>query len=103
MPGAAAADPVLVPDATTVTEAVAGDGVVAAGDDAFIVEGLRNVGGVAVTGVSATLTTSTPGVIVTQPTSAYPDSPPAPRRPPRRPSGSLWPTACPAGRPSTSA
>ena len=30
VPGAAAADPVLVPDATTVTEAAAGDGVVAA-------------------------------------------------------------------------
>ena len=73
VPGAAAADPVLVPDATTVTEAVAGDGVVAAGDDAFVVEGLRNVGGVAVTGVSATLTTSTPGVTVTQGASAYPD------------------------------
>jgi len=72
VPGAAAAAPVLVPDATTVTEAAAGDGVVAAGDDAFIVEGIRNAGAAPLTGVSATLTTSTPGVTVTQPTSAYP-------------------------------
>jgi subtilisin-like proprotein convertase family protein/PKD repeat protein len=72
-PGAAAADQVLVLDATTVTEVGLGDGVVAAGDQASIGESIRNVGSVAVTGVSATLTTSTAGVSVTQPTSTYPD------------------------------
>jgi subtilisin-like proprotein convertase family protein len=73
-PGTAAAAAVLVPDATTATEAVPADGVVAAGDDAVLVEGVRNVGGIPVTGVSATLTATDPvAVHVTQAVSAYPD------------------------------
>ncbi|MGA8439026.1 MAG: S8 family serine peptidase [Candidatus Sulfotelmatobacter sp.] len=54
-----------------------GDGVIEAGEGASIVIALNNKGGVkAATGVTATLTTSTPNVYITQPaTSAYADMP----------------------------
>ena len=52
-----------------------GNGVIEAGEGASLVIQLKNTGGVqAVTGVTATLTSSTPGVIITQPgTSSYAD------------------------------
>ena len=54
-----------------------GNGVIEAGEGASLVIALNNMGGVkAATGVTATLTTSTPNVYVTQPaTSAYVDMP----------------------------
>jgi hypothetical protein len=53
-----------------------GDGAVEAGEGAALTVQLRNVGGLAATAISATLTSSTPFVIVTQPgSSAYPDLP----------------------------
>jgi hypothetical protein len=54
-----------------------GDGAIEAGEGARLVIALNNVGGVqAATGVTATLTTSTPNVFITQPAvSAYADMP----------------------------
>jgi hypothetical protein len=54
-----------------------GNGVIEAGEGAILVIGLNNLSGVqAATGITATLTTSTPHVFITQPaTSAYADMP----------------------------
>ncbi|MGA9391889.1 MAG: S8 family serine peptidase [Candidatus Sulfotelmatobacter sp.] len=54
-----------------------GNGVIEAGEGASLVIALNNTGGIkAATGVTATLTTSTPNVYITQPaTSAYADMP----------------------------
>jgi hypothetical protein len=71
-PGSAAAAPVLVHSATTVTESTPRDGVVAGGDTITIVERVENTTAAAITGLQGTLTTSTPGVDVTQDASSYP-------------------------------
>jgi hypothetical protein len=53
-----------------------GNGVINAGERAQVVARLRNLGVVAATGVTATLTTTTPGVTLTVPAqSTYPDIP----------------------------
>ena len=49
------------------------DGVIAGGDTLVITESVRNTGGPALTGLTATLATSTAGVSIDQGTSAYPD------------------------------
>ncbi len=63
----------------TVTAAEApgdADGSIEAGEGATLTVQVKNTGAVAATGLSATLTTSTPGVTISQPaTSAYPDLP----------------------------
>ena len=69
---ASAAAPVLVHDATTVTEGAPRDGVVAGGDTITIVERVENTTASSLAGLQGTLTTSTPGVDVTQDTSPYP-------------------------------
>src|SRR5204862_463836 len=53
-----------------------GNGVINAGEGAKIVAPLRNLGVVDATGITATLTTTTPGVTLTAPArSTYPDIP----------------------------
>lgn len=51
-----------------------GDGAIEAGEAATLLVELKNTGGVVdATGITATLSTTTPGVTITQDTSAYPD------------------------------
>ncbi|MCA1613938.1 MAG: S8 family serine peptidase [Acidobacteria bacterium] len=82
----------------TVTVAAASgcDALLNPGEKGTLTVNLSNVGGAGATAVSATLTSSTPGVTVVQSTSPYPNIPasgarpapspsPSPCRPPRRP------------------
>ena len=73
VPGVAHAAPVVVDAGMTVTEGAPRDGVIAGGDTLTIVEHVRNTGATTLTGVQATLTSSTPGVDILQDTSTYPD------------------------------
>jgi subtilisin-like proprotein convertase family protein len=73
LPGTASAAPVVVHEATTVTESAPRDGVIAGGDAITILEHIRNVGPVTLTNVAGTLTSSTPGVTIDTADSAYPD------------------------------
>ena len=59
--------------ASTAVADVPNDGVIAPGDVLTIREALKNTGGSTLTGLSGTLTSSTPGVTVTQGASSYPD------------------------------
>jgi len=70
----AAPAPSLAFGAVTTT-AVGGDGdtFIEPGESGRITVGLSNVGGATALGVSATLTTSTPGVTITNATSSYPN------------------------------
>jgi subtilisin-like proprotein convertase family protein len=52
-----------------------GNGVVDPGENVVLPVRVRNDGTLAMTGISATLTTGTPGVTVTRSTAAYPDTP----------------------------
>ena len=62
--------------ATMATEdAGDGDGQIEPGESAKIAVQLKNTGVLGATGITATLTTSTPGVTITQGASAYPDLP----------------------------
>lgn len=54
-----------------------GDAFIEPSESGALTVELRNIGGVVATGISASLTTSTPGVTITQGTSNYPDIPPA--------------------------
>jgi len=73
VPGAAgAAAPALVHDATTVAESAPRDGVVAGGDTITIVERIANTTASPIAGLQGTLTTTTPGVDITQDASSYP-------------------------------
>jgi Subtilase family len=81
------------------------NGVIEAGEGASLVIALKNTGGAkAATGVTATLTTSTPLVYITQPaTSTYADMPVAPLAATTcRLSPSLWIQPIPVARRSTS-
>lgn len=69
----ASAAPILLTHQTTAIADVNNDGVVAPGDDLAILETVHNGGASTLTGLSATLTSSTPGVTVTQGTVSYPD------------------------------
>jgi len=73
VPGVAHAAPVVVDDGMTVTEGAPRDGVIAGGDTLTIAEHVHNTGATTLTGVQATLTSSTPGVSIDQGTSTYPD------------------------------
>src|SRR6266516_1157456 len=59
--------------ASTAVADVPNDGVIAPGDVLTIREALKNTSGSTLTGLSGTLTSSTPGVPVTQGASSYPD------------------------------
>ncbi|MDQ3252867.1 MAG: PA14 domain-containing protein, partial [Acidobacteriota bacterium] len=54
-----------------------GDSFIEPGESGALSVELLNIGGATATNVSATLTTATPGVTITQATSTYPDIPPA--------------------------
>ncbi len=54
-----------------------GDSFIEPGESGALSVELLNIGGATATNVSATLTTSTPGVTITQATSTYPDIPPS--------------------------
>jgi subtilisin-like proprotein convertase family protein len=74
-PGAQAAPLPLEHDTVSVTDSP-NDGVVAGGDTLTITETVHNTDSSStLTGLTATLDSSTPGVTVTQDTSAYPDIP----------------------------
>lgn len=62
-PTADAAPVLLTHQATAIVDAP-NDGVVAPGDDLAILETVHNGGASTLTGLSATLTSSTPGVII---------------------------------------
>jgi subtilisin-like proprotein convertase family protein len=73
-PAALAATLPLTHQSTAVSD-TPNDGVIAPGDELAILETLHNGGGATLTGLQATLTSSTPGVVVTQGTRSYPDLP----------------------------
>ncbi|HVT17063.1 MAG TPA: S8 family serine peptidase [Thermoanaerobaculia bacterium] len=58
---------------TPVQAAGNGDAVIDTGEDWSLALTLVNLGGGAASAISATLSTTTPGVVILQPTSAYPD------------------------------
>jgi subtilisin-like proprotein convertase family protein len=70
---AALAAPLPLTHQTTAVSDTPNDGVFAPGDDLAILETLHNTGGATLTGLQATLTSSTPGVVVTQGSRSYPD------------------------------
>ncbi len=67
--------PVLVYNSSAINDAAGnGNGAAEPGENGILLNvALGNTGTAAATGISAVLSTSTPGVIVTQPNSAYPD------------------------------
>ncbi len=66
--------PALEHNATTLTDQN-GNGKVEPGETFQLDEQLKNTGHATATGVSATLSTTTPGIEITQATSTYPDIP----------------------------
>jgi hypothetical protein len=72
VPATAAADPVLVHNATTITESAPRDGVIKGGDTVTISERISNQSTGPITGLHATLTASDSNVDVTQDSSTYP-------------------------------
>jgi PKD domain/Proprotein convertase P-domain len=70
---AAQADPLPLSHQGTAVADTPNDGVLAPGDDLAITETVHNGGLVTLTGLQATLSTSTPGVVVTDATKSYPD------------------------------
>jgi subtilisin-like proprotein convertase family protein len=74
-----ATKPIAVPsfsDAAATAGTPDGDAYIEPGEGATLSVELVNAGGVTASKVSATLSTTTPGVTVTQPTSVYPNIPP---------------------------
>jgi PKD repeat protein/subtilisin-like proprotein convertase family protein len=72
-PSAALASPLPLTHQTTTVADTPNDGVLAPGDDLAIVETVHNGGASLLDGLQATLSSSTPGVTVTQETRSYPD------------------------------
>jgi subtilisin-like proprotein convertase family protein len=72
LPGTAAAAPVLVHEATTITESAPRNGVIEGGDTITISERLRNTSTDPISSLAGTLTTADPDVDITQHTSTYP-------------------------------
>jgi subtilisin-like proprotein convertase family protein len=72
-PSAALASPLPLTHQTTAVADTPNDGVLAPGDDLAIVETVHNGGASLLDGLQATLSSSTPGVTVTQATRSYPD------------------------------
>lgn len=70
---AAQAAPLPLTHQSTAVSDTPNDGVLAPGDELAILETVHNGGVSTLTGLSATLTSSTPGVTVTQGTVSYPD------------------------------
>jgi subtilisin-like proprotein convertase family protein len=70
---AAHAAPLALTHQATVVADTPNDGVIAPGDELAIVETVHNGGATTLAGLQATLTSSTPGVTVTQGTRSYPD------------------------------
>jgi subtilisin-like proprotein convertase family protein len=69
----AQADPLALSHATTAVADTPNDGVIAPGDDLAITETVRNDGLTTLTGLQATLSSTTPGVVVTDATKSYPN------------------------------
>jgi PKD repeat protein/subtilisin-like proprotein convertase family protein len=72
-PSAALATPLALTHQSTSVADTPNDGVLAPGDDLAIIETVHNGGVSPLTGLQATLSSSTPGVTVTQAARSYPD------------------------------
>jgi subtilisin-like proprotein convertase family protein len=69
----AQADPLALSHTSTAVADAPNDGVIAPGDDLAITETVHNNGLATVTGLQATLSSTTPGVVVTDATKSYPN------------------------------